>query len=110
MGELGFSAVMSPEIVEIVEEKSGGSLGKDVYVAVGRNDLCILRWALEHVVSPGSCIFLVHVFPPITHIPSPGTSQATLVLVIHLIAISLTFLMFVVSLDYGELSPLNMNC
>lgn len=56
LGELGLSAVMSPEIVEIVEEKSVGMLGKDVYVAVGKNDLCILRWALEHTVSPGSCI------------------------------------------------------
>lgn len=74
-GNWRVSAVMSPEIVEISEETNGGSLGKDVYVAVGRDDISVLTWALENAVSPGSCVYLIHVFPPITHIPSPGTNH-----------------------------------
>ncbi|KAK6123542.1 hypothetical protein DH2020_042715 [Rehmannia glutinosa] len=70
-------AATSPEIVEIGEEsksivvgsRDGG--GSDVYVAVGKNDLHVVKWALDHVVSPGSRLFLVHVFPPITYIPTP---------------------------------------
>ncbi|KAL0356241.1 UNVERIFIED_CONTAM: hypothetical protein Sradi_4071000 [Sesamum radiatum] len=43
----------SPEIVEIVEEsKSRDGGGSDVYVAVGKNDLHVLKWALDHAVSP----------------------------------------------------------
>ncbi|KAK6123565.1 hypothetical protein DH2020_042686 [Rehmannia glutinosa] len=61
-------AATSPEIVEIGEEsksivvgsRDGG--GSDVYVAVGKNDLHVVKWALDHVVSPGSRLFLVHVF------------------------------------------------
>ncbi|KAK6123549.1 hypothetical protein DH2020_042697 [Rehmannia glutinosa] len=71
-------AATSPEIVEIGEEsksivvgsRDGG--GSDVYVAVGKNDLHVVKWALDHVVSPGSRLFLVHVFPPITYIPTPA--------------------------------------
>ncbi|CAK9137554.1 unnamed protein product [Ilex paraguariensis] len=69
--------VISPEIVEIGEDsksmissRDGGGID-DVYVAVGKNDLNVVKWALEHAVSPGSRIFLVHVFPPITYIPTP---------------------------------------
>ncbi|KAK6924800.1 hypothetical protein RJ641_009126 [Dillenia turbinata] len=69
----------SPEIVEITEigedrnsvasNKDGGL--NDVYVCVGRDDLDALKWALDHAILPGGRIFLVHVFPPITHIPTP---------------------------------------
>lgn len=65
----------SPEIVEIVEESKSMDEGfNDIYVAVGKNDLHIVKWALDHAVSPGkNRVFLVHVFPPITYIPTPGT-------------------------------------
>lgn len=69
--------IMSPEIVEIGEEsksiissRDGGA--NDVYVAVGKDDIDVLKWALDHAVSPGCCVFLVHVFPPLTYIPTPG--------------------------------------
>lgn len=63
----------SSEIVEIVEEsKSRDGGASDVYVAVGKNDLHVLKWALDHAVSPGSRVFLVHVFPPVSYIPTPG--------------------------------------
>ncbi|PIN21203.1 Ubiquitin--protein ligase [Handroanthus impetiginosus] len=66
----------SPEIVEIGEESksivcSGDGGANDVYVAVGKNDLHVVKWALDHVVSPGSRVFLVHVFPPISYISTP---------------------------------------
>ncbi|KAG8378789.1 hypothetical protein BUALT_Bualt07G0021500 [Buddleja alternifolia] len=66
----------SSEIVEIGEESKsivGSKDGEasDVYVAVGKNDLHVVKWALDHVVSPGSRVFLVHVFPPITYIRTP---------------------------------------
>ncbi|THG23455.1 U-box domain-containing protein 33-like isoform X1 [Camellia sinensis] len=71
--------VMSPEIVEIGEESQSmvsSSSNKDrdmndVYVAVGRDDLGVVKWAIDHAVSPGARVFLVHVFPPITYIPTP---------------------------------------
>ncbi|KZV48218.1 U-box domain-containing protein 50 [Dorcoceras hygrometricum] len=66
----------SPEIVEIGEESKSivTSLdigANDVYVAVGKNDLHLVKWALDHAVSPGDRIFLVHVFAPLTYIPTP---------------------------------------
>lgn len=69
--------VMSPEIVEVVEDNTStvGSRDvgvNDVYVAVGRDDLDVLKWALDHAVSPGARVFLVHVFPPLTYIRTPG--------------------------------------
>lgn len=72
--------MMSSEIVEIVEDsKSIASTNRDggihdVYVAVGKDDLDVLKWALDHAVSPGARVFLVHVFPAITYIPTPGNS------------------------------------
>ncbi|TXG50211.1 hypothetical protein EZV62_022735 [Acer yangbiense] len=68
--------IMSPEIVEIGEDSKSISASRDtaasdVYVAVGKDDLDVLKWALDHAVSPGSRIFLVHVFPPITYINTP---------------------------------------
>lgn len=70
--------IMSPEIVEIVEDnKTSVSSVKDVYVAVGKDDMDVLKWALDHLaVSPGARVFLVHVFPPITYIPTPGNTNA----------------------------------
>jgi hypothetical protein len=69
--------IMSPEIVEIGDESktitnSIDGINDDVYVAVGKNDTDVLKWALDHAVSPGARVFLVHVFPPLTYIPTPG--------------------------------------
>ncbi|XAR67983.1 Ubiquitin--protein ligase [Bertholletia excelsa] len=69
--------VMSPEIVEIGEEsrsmmssRDGGF--EDVYVAVGKDDLDVVKWAVDHAaVSSKARVFLVHVFPPLTYIPTP---------------------------------------
>ncbi|PSR89463.1 Serine/threonine-protein kinase [Actinidia chinensis var. chinensis] len=67
--------VMSPEIVEIEDSKSFISsrdgVTNDVYVAVGKDDLDVVKWALDHAVSPGVRVFLVHVFPPVTYISTP---------------------------------------
>ncbi|GMY14925.1 U-box domain-containing protein 33-like isoform X2 [Fagus crenata] len=68
--------IMSPEIVEIVEDNNSLTTSRDVsvndvYVAVGKDDLDVLKWALDHAVSPGARVFLVHVFPPITYIHTP---------------------------------------
>ncbi|XP_031480941.1 U-box domain-containing protein 33-like [Nymphaea colorata] len=45
----------------------------DVYVAVGTKEssLDVLRWALREAVVPGSCVYLVHVYSPVTFIPTP---------------------------------------
>ncbi|KAJ1413206.1 Rossmann-like alpha/beta/alpha sandwich fold [Sesbania bispinosa] len=68
--------LLSTEIVEIVEDGKSITSNKDrgvddLYVAVGKDDLDVVKWALDHAVSPGSRIFLVHVSPPITLIPTP---------------------------------------
>lgn len=82
----------SPEIVEIPEDSrktssvTAGSTSRDsvgvndVYVAVGKDDTHVLKWVLDNAVSPGSTsrVFLVHVFPPITHIPTPGNANVNL--------------------------------
>ncbi|KAJ7945821.1 U-box domain-containing protein 33-like [Quillaja saponaria] len=74
--ENDYKPEISPEIVEIVED-TNSIIGnqevfvKDIYVAVGKDDLDVVRWALDHAVIPGSRIFLIHVFPPITYIPTP---------------------------------------
>jgi hypothetical protein len=69
------SRIMSPEIVEIIEDNK--TTVKDVYVAVGKDDMDVLQWALDnHAVSPGARVFLVHVFPPITYIHTPGNTNA----------------------------------
>ena len=72
--------IMSPEIVEIVEDNNSVTTSRedsanDVYVAVGKDDLDVLKWALDHAVSPGARVFLVHVFPPITYITTPGNTN-----------------------------------
>ncbi|CAL9751527.1 unnamed protein product [Musa acuminata subsp. burmannicoides] len=46
----------------------------DVYVAVGKGSSSIvaLSWALMHAATkPSSFVYLVHVFPPVHHIPTP---------------------------------------
>jgi len=68
---------LSTEIVEIVEDGNSITQNKnrrvdDLYVAVGKDDLDAVKWALDHAVSPGSRIFLIHVSSPITSIPTPG--------------------------------------
>lgn len=68
----GLDRVMSPEIVEISEESlSVNREGKDVYVAVGKDDVDVVTWALENAVYPGGCVYLIHVFPPLNSIPTP---------------------------------------
>ncbi|XP_043725583.1 U-box domain-containing protein 33-like [Telopea speciosissima] len=69
---------MAEEIIEIgdnsessTSSRDGGGEAKDVYVAVGQDDLDVLTWALDHALGPGSCVYLVHVFPPIHYIPTP---------------------------------------
>ncbi|KAF8390493.1 hypothetical protein HHK36_025019 [Tetracentron sinense] len=67
---------MSPEIVEIGENSNSVTSSsidgaKDVYVAVGKDDFEVLKWALEHALLPGTRIFLVHVFASIDFIPTP---------------------------------------
>ncbi|KAK4375676.1 hypothetical protein RND71_006353 [Anisodus tanguticus] len=67
---------MSGEIEEIGEDIKSTISSKDaeindVYVAVGKNDLHVLQWALDHVICPGFRISLVHIFPPIKYIPTP---------------------------------------
>ncbi|XP_042501743.1 U-box domain-containing protein 52-like [Macadamia integrifolia] len=65
------------EIVEVGDDSESatssrdGGAGKDVYVSVGKDDLDVLRWALDHALGPGSCVYLIHVFPPIHYIPTP---------------------------------------
>ncbi|KAJ0578354.1 putative rossmann-like alpha/beta/alpha sandwich protein [Helianthus annuus] len=65
--------VMSPEIVEVEEQESRTEHveGVDVFVAVGKNDMDVVKWAVDHVVVPGGRVYLVHVFPPVTHIQTP---------------------------------------
>ncbi|KAJ8748079.1 hypothetical protein K2173_012239 [Erythroxylum novogranatense] len=57
--------IMSPEIVELGEDSKSYNNSRDrsfndVYVAVGKDDLEILKWALHHVVTPGARVFLIH--------------------------------------------------
>ncbi|KAJ9567889.1 hypothetical protein OSB04_003855 [Centaurea solstitialis] len=69
--------VMSPEIVEVEVEDNGRTTKDDVesiadvFVAVGKNDLDVVKWAIDHLVSAGARLYLVHVFPPVTHIQTP---------------------------------------
>ncbi|XP_060170727.1 U-box domain-containing protein 35-like [Lycium barbarum] len=68
---------MSGEIEEIGEDSKSTTINsidadiKDVYVAVGKNDLHVLQWALDHAISPSFRICLVHIFPLINYIPTP---------------------------------------
>lgn len=66
---------------EVIGNNKDGGVINDVYVAVGKNDMYVLQWALDHAISPGIRVCLVHIFPPITYIPSPvgklSSSQLT---------------------------------
>ncbi|KAK1373833.1 U-box domain-containing protein 52-like [Heracleum sosnowskyi] len=71
-----WQVMKSPEIVEI-DDNSKCCVGStdegiaDVFVAVGKNDMDVLKWALNHAVLPGNRILLVHVSSPIAYIPTP---------------------------------------
>ncbi|XP_027368863.1 uncharacterized protein LOC113874848 [Abrus precatorius] len=75
--EYGLSRLkLTTEIVEIVEDGISITSNKDrrvddLYVAVGKDDFDVVKWALDHAVSPGARIFLIHVSSPITFIPTP---------------------------------------
>ncbi|OIT31178.1 PREDICTED: U-box domain-containing protein 33-like [Nicotiana attenuata] len=70
---------MSREIEEIGEDRKNvtisskldGGKNHDIYIVVGKKDLHVLQWALDHAISPGVHICLVHVFPPITYFHTP---------------------------------------
>ncbi|TMW83910.1 hypothetical protein EJD97_000480 [Solanum chilense] len=66
---------MSREIEEIGEDSKSSTIKdaetNDVYVVVGKNDLYVVQWALDHAVSPGFRVCLVHIFPTIKYIPTP---------------------------------------
>ncbi|XP_021762852.1 U-box domain-containing protein 33-like [Chenopodium quinoa] len=66
-----------PEIVEIEEETDDELKGvncgskendknEDVYVAVGKDDVHVLKWVLAHVVVTGARVNLIHVSHPIS--------------------------------------------
>ncbi|KAJ8752057.1 hypothetical protein K2173_001084 [Erythroxylum novogranatense] len=68
--------MMSPEIVELGEDSRSFNISRDrsihdVYVAVGKDDLEVLKWTLHHAVTPGARVFLIHVFPLLTSIRTP---------------------------------------
>ncbi|XP_010037522.2 U-box domain-containing protein 52 [Eucalyptus grandis] len=68
------TTMVSPEIVEIGEDSRSVDVGgsNDVYVAVGKDDMDVVKWALDHHVAPHHArVFLVHVFPPVAYIPTP---------------------------------------
>ncbi|CAN6214217.1 unnamed protein product [Urochloa humidicola] len=52
---------------------SSGGGGEDVYVAVGKggSSMAALSWALRRLTKPRSFVYLVHVFPVVTSIPTP---------------------------------------
>ncbi|CAN6164233.1 unnamed protein product [Urochloa humidicola] len=52
---------------------SGGGGVEDVYVAVGKggSTMAALSWALRRLTRPRSFVYLVHVFPVVTSIPTP---------------------------------------
>lgn len=62
-----------PSIKEDIDDHS--SLDESVYVGVGKGESSMdaLTWALKHEVDPSSSttVYLIHVFPEVTYIPSP---------------------------------------
>lgn len=62
-----------PSIKEDVDYHS--SHDESVYVGVGKGESSMdaLTWALKHAVDPSSSttVYLIHVFPGVTYIPSP---------------------------------------
>jgi hypothetical protein len=56
-----------------VDEAASGAGGDDVYVAVGKggSSMAALSWALHRLTRPRTFVYLVHVFPVVTSIPTP---------------------------------------
>ncbi|TVU11488.1 hypothetical protein EJB05_45076, partial [Eragrostis curvula] len=52
---------------------SGASTADDVYVAVGKggSSMAAMSWVLRRLTKPGTFVYLVHVFPVVTTIPTP---------------------------------------
>ncbi|KAK3132226.1 hypothetical protein QOZ80_6AG0517860 [Eleusine coracana subsp. coracana] len=52
---------------------SAASTADDVYVAVGKggSSMAALSWTLQRLTKPRSFVYLVHVFPVVTSIPTP---------------------------------------
>lgn len=67
---------IAPEIIEIEEEENDDEYKEnkieDVYVAVGKDDLQLLKWVLANVVVTGARVNLIHVSHPISSISTPG--------------------------------------
>ncbi|KAK1387383.1 hypothetical protein POM88_015561 [Heracleum sosnowskyi] len=78
-----WKVMKSPEIVEI-DDNSKCCVGStyegivDVFFAVGKNDINVLKWALNHVVLPGNRILLVHVYSHIAYIPTLGNTYSSI--------------------------------
>ncbi|KAL6909653.1 hypothetical protein ACP4OV_001312 [Aristida adscensionis] len=55
------------------QQGGGGGTAEDVYVAVGKggSSAAALSWALRRLTKPRSFVYLVHVFPVVTTIPTP---------------------------------------
>ncbi|KAK4264389.1 hypothetical protein QN277_025572 [Acacia crassicarpa] len=73
-----YRPAVTSEIEEIFEDDGRServdnreSRGEDIYVAVGKDDMDVVKWALDHAVSHSSRIFFIHVSAPITLIPTP---------------------------------------
>lgn len=51
----------------------------DVYVAVGKggSSMAALSWALRRLTKPRTFVYLVHVFPVVTSIPTPCEPSST---------------------------------
>lgn len=67
---------VSSEIEEVPEDEKNKTVGKesgadDTYVAVGKDDMDVVKWALDHAVSPSSRVLFIHVSPPLALIPTP---------------------------------------
>lgn len=101
-GALSPEIVKNPEIQEVdsespnfTESSSKHVVVNDVYVAVGQDDTDVLKWTLENAASSGSTrVFLVHVFPPVTHVPTLGnTSSPVNVFLVHVCPCSLLYFM-----------------
>ncbi|GAA0138609.1 hypothetical protein Leryth_006543 [Lithospermum erythrorhizon] len=56
----------------VLDNDTSTKESRDIYVAVGKNDANVVKWALDNAVSPGGRVFLVHVFPPVSYIPTPA--------------------------------------
>lgn len=67
---------LEPEEPVQVDARPGAaasSAAEDVYVAVGKggSSMAALSWALQRLTKPRSFVYLVHVFPVVSSIPTP---------------------------------------